>query len=256
MSISDLQNLIDLSREKIARELNVNASIFGSRTSFNRAPSTFGSASELARRIDHTLLKPDATSGDIEKLCDEALEFRFAGVCVNPIYVERISKRLSGTDVKAITVVGFPLGATTTAAKVFETEEAVGRGAQEIDMVMNIGAFKSKHYLPAYDDISAVVEAARGNRVKVILETALLTTEDKVEAAFILQAAGAAFAKTSTGFGPGVAAVEDVQLLRRVLSDRVQIKASGGIRTREQALALLQAGASRIGTRSGVTMVR
>lgn len=210
----------------------------------------------LAKYIDHTLLKPESTEKDILQLCLEAKTYRFKAVCVNPYYVPTAAKALEGTDVQVATVVGFPLGSTSTFAKVCETKEAILNGATEIDMVLNIGALKSKKELDVYHDINSVVKAASGKAlVKVILETGLLTDEEKRLACRIAKEAGADFVKTSTGFGPGGATVEDVRLLRETVGETMGVKASGGIRDAKTALAMIEAGANRIGTSAGVNIV-
>ncbi len=206
----------------------------------------------LASQIDHTILKADATRSDIERLCAEARQFQFATVCVNSCWIPLAAELLQGSEVKPITVVGFPLGASLSSAKVFETREAIRLGAQEIDMVLNIGALKSGDESLVFNDIQAVVEAAKPHGVKVILETALLTDAEKVKACQLAQRAGAAFVKTSTGFSKSGATVEDVRLMRRTVGNQMGVKASGGIRTKEDALAMLQAGASRLGTSASV----
>lgn len=209
---------------------------------------------ELASYIDHTLLKPDATISDILRLCDEAIERRFAAVCVNPVYVSLAAHLLSGTGVKVATVVGFPLGATPSAVKAFETRTAVESKADEIDMVMNIGAAKSGEWEAVTDDIRQVVAAADGKTVKVIIETGLLSDEEKRKACQAVVAASAHYVKTSTGFGPGGALVADIELFKAEVGDRTRIKASGGIRTREEAEALIAAGATRLGTSAGIKL--
>ncbi|WP_216093665.1 deoxyribose-phosphate aldolase [Sporolituus thermophilus] len=210
----------------------------------------------LASYIDHTLLKPEATVDDILRLCAEAAEHNFAAVCVNPCYVSLAAHRLAGSGVKVATVVGFPLGATLTAVKAVETQAAVEHKADEIDMVMNIGAAKAGQWTAVADDIRTVVRAAEGRVVKVIIEAALLTDEEKERACLAILEAGAQFVKTSTGFGPGGATEADVRLLARVAGGKLGIKAAGGIRTREQALPLIAAGATRIGTSAGVNLVK
>lgn len=210
---------------------------------------------QLAPYIDHTLLKPDAVIEDIISLCREAAEYQFAAVCVNPVYVGLAAHLLAGTGVKVATVVGFPLGATPSAVKAFETKTAIEDKADEIDMVMNIGAAKSGQWQAVTEDIRQVVAAAEGNPVKVILETGLLTEEEKRLACQAVMEAGAHYVKTSTGFGPGGATVADIELFRAVVGDKAGIKASGGIRTREQALAMIAAGATRLGTSAGVKLV-
>ncbi len=213
---------------------------------------------ELARYIDHTLLKPEATPEQIKQVCREALQYHFASVCVNPSYVELVARELSGSDVKTCSVVGFPLGATLPEVKAFETRKAIELGAQEIDMVINIGALKSGDEELVGKDIEAVVEVAheRDALVKVIIEAALLTDEEKVRACLIAKRAGADYVKTSTGFGPGGATVEDVKLMRATVGPSMGVKAAGGIRTLEKALAMIEAGATRIGASAGVKIVQ
>lgn len=211
----------------------------------------------LNKYIDHTLLKPDATKDEITKLCNEAKEFDFYSVCVNSRWVELAKSLLEGTDVKIAAVVGFPLGAMATKAKAYETEIACESGASEIDMVMDIGALKSKDFDAVRDDIKAVCDAAAkyGSIVKVILETGLLSKDEIVTACKLSEEAGAAFVKTSTGFGHGGAEIENVKLMRESVSDAVDVKASGGIRDKETALKMIEAGAGRIGTSSGIKIV-
>ena len=208
----------------------------------------------LARMIDHTLLKPDAVRVEIEQLCAEALHYGFAGVCVNPSYVQTAAKLLRGSSVKVCAVIGFPLGATSTAAKVFETIQALQDGAQEVDMVINVGMLKSGDCSFVRNDIAAVVEAARirNAATKVILETCLLTDEEIIIVCSLAKDAGADFVKTSTGFSKGGATVHDIALMRKTVGAAIGVKASGGIRTREQALAMIAAGATRIGTSSSI----
>ncbi|SDE94644.1 deoxyribose-phosphate aldolase [Sporomusa acidovorans] len=209
----------------------------------------------LAGYIDHTLLKPEARVEDIIKLCEEAEQFKFAAVCVQPIYVDLAAHCLAGTGVKTATVIGFPFGVTFTGSKVAEAKEAVFRKAGELDMVMNIGAAKAGRWEVVTDDIKQVVEIADGVLVKVIIETCLLTEEEKRRACHAVIEAGTQFVKTSTGFGTGGATVADIQLIKRVVGDKIGIKASGGIRTLEQAKELIAAGATRLGTSSGVAIV-
>lgn len=213
---------------------------------------------DIAKFIDHTLLKPEATPAEIDKLCQEAKEFHFAAVCVNPPYVKRCADHLRGTDVAVAAVVGFPLGAHTTETKVFETQDAIADGASEIDMVLNIGALKAKEDAVVREDIRAVCQAAHhGNAiVKVIIEAALLTDDEKVRACQLSREAGADFVKTSTGFGPGGATVHDVALMARAVGGELGVKAAGGIRNYEQAQAMIQAGATRIGASAGVKIVQ
>ncbi len=211
----------------------------------------------LAKYIDHTLLKPDATEAQIRRVCEEALTYHFASVCVNPTWVPLVRDMLTGSDVSVCTVVGFPLGATLSEVKALETEQCIRLGAQEVDMVINIGRLKSGQDEYVRQDIESVVAVAHehGVLIKVIIETALLTEEEKVRACTLVQAAGADFVKTSTGFGPGGATVEDVALMRRVVGDSMGVKAAGGIRTAEAALAMIRAGANRIGASAGVKIV-
>lgn len=211
----------------------------------------------LAHYIDHTLLKPDATPAQIERLCAEAVEHDFASVCVNPLYVTLAGRLLRGSEVVVCTVIGFPLGATTTKAKVFEAHQAAGHGALELDMVLPIGLLKAGDYVTIAEDIARVAEACHGQRAicKVIIETALLTDEEKVAACLVACHAGADFVKTSTGFAGGGATVADVALMRRVVGSALGVKAAGGVRTRQEAEALIAAGATRLGTSAGVAIV-
>lgn len=211
--------------------------------------------SHLARLIDHTLLKPEATRNDIERICKEAVQHQFATVCVNSAHIAQAASLLKGSTTLPIAVIGFPLGACTTSAKVFETREAVRLGAREIDMVVSVGALKEEDYSYVLNDIYEVVEAARPYPVKVILETSLLNTRQKVAACVLSKEAGAAFVKTSTGFGGGGATVEDIALMRAVVGPKLGVKASGGVRTREDAEKMILAGATRIGTSSGAVIV-
>ncbi|MEN3037695.1 MAG: deoxyribose-phosphate aldolase [Candidatus Kryptonium sp.] len=207
--------------------------------------------------IDHTLLKPEATPKDIEKLCFEAIQYQFASVCVNPCYVKLASEILKGKKVKVCTVIGFPLGANRIETKVFETEKAIEDGANEVDMVMNIGMLKGGYYDYVEHDIRAVVNVAHKHDVlvKVILETALLTDEEKVKACLLAKKANADFVKTSTGFSKGGATAGDVALMRRVVGSAMGVKASGGIRTYEEALQMIRSGADRIGASASVKIV-
>lgn len=211
----------------------------------------------LASCVDHTLLKPAATGAEVEQLCREAREHGFASVCVNPCQVRRAAGLLKGSGVKTCTVVGFPLGATTTGSKVFETVEAIQNGAEEIDMVINIGAVKDGDDDFVAADIRAVVEAAQGHAlVKVILETCLLDDAEKARACRCCVEAGADFVKTSTGFSTGGATTRDVALLKKAVDGKLRVKASGGVRTREDAEAMIAAGADRIGTSNGTAFLR
>ena len=212
---------------------------------------------KIAGMIDHTLLKPDATVEQIRKLCEEAKMYKFASVCINPTHVALASKLLEGTEVKVCTVIGFPLGASTPTAKAIETRDAIANGAHEIDMVINIGALKSGDDELVRRDIQAVVDAAKGKAiVKVILETALLTDEEKVKACLLAKMAGADFVKTSTGFGPSGATVEDVALMRKTVGPEMGVKAAGGIRSFETAKAMVEAGATRIGASASIAIAK
>ncbi len=209
----------------------------------------------ISKKIDHTLLKASATQADIIRICAEAKQYGFASVCVNSCYAKLVTRQLRGTDVKTCCVVGFPLGAMSTAAKAYEAKCAVEDGASEIDMVINVGALKEGNDLYVEEDISAVVEAAKPAIVKVIIETCLLTDEEKVRACSLSESAGAAFVKTSTGFSTGGANVHDVALMKKTVDGRLQVKASGGIHTPEQAQELIAAGADRIGASNGVALL-
>lgn len=212
---------------------------------------------EIAKYIDHTLLKPEATKEQITKICEEAKEYNFASVCVNPTWVSYASELLKGSEVKVCTVIGFPLGATTTETKVFETKNAIENGATEVDMVINIGALKSGQKEIVKEDIRKVVEAASGKAlVKVIIETSLLTDDEKVLACQLSVNAGADFVKTSTGFSTGGATVADIQLMRKTVGPDLGVKASGGVRSAEDAQNMINAGATRIGASSGVQIVQ
>jgi deoxyribose-phosphate aldolase len=210
----------------------------------------------VVRMIDHTLLKADATKEAIVKLVEEAKEYLFASVCVNPTWVRTAAEMLTDTpEVKVCTVIGFPLGAATPETKAFETKNAIENGANEIDMVINVGALKDKQDDLVERDIRAVVEAAKGQAlVKVIIETCLLTKEEKIKACEISVKAGADYVKTSTGFSTGGATVEDIRLMRQTVGPEIGVKASGGVRSREDALAMIEAGATRIGASSGVSI--
>ena len=206
--------------------------------------------------IDHTNLKQDATSADIEKLVEEAKTYDFMSVCINPYYVPFAAKLLQDSDVKVCTVIGFPLGATSTASKAFEAAEAIRQGADEVDMVINVGALKAHDDEAVYQDIKAVVDVSGKALVKVIIETCLLTDAEKVRACELALKAGADFVKTSTGFSTGGATVHDVALMKQTVQDRCLVKASGGIHTKKEMLALIEAGASRIGASAGVNIMK
>lgn len=212
-------------------------------------------ATELAKYIDHTLLKPDATSSDILKICDEAKQYHFASVCVNPCFTKLVANQLAGTDVKTCCVISFPFGAEPTSVKAQAALQAHLDGADEIDMVVNIGKIKEHDYAYTEEDIKAVVDAAKSSKVKVILETCYLTDEEIVQACLAAKKAGAAFVKTSTGYGTGGATIEDVKLMRKTVGPDMGVKASGGVRTYEQAVSMLEAGANRIGASSGIKIV-
>ena len=227
----------------------------------SRLTSTLGNVHvgpEIAKYIDHTLLKPDATQDQIAQLCYEARKYGFAAVCVNPVNVKLCSQLLRGTSVHVCTVVGFPLGATPPEVKAYEAQQAIDDGATEVDMVINIGALKSKDYALVERDIATVARTchAGGAILKVIIETALLSDEEKVIACQLAKAAGADYVKTSTGFGPGGATVHDVALMRRVVGPEMGVKAAGGIRSYREAEAMIAAGATRIGASAGVKIVQ
>lgn len=210
----------------------------------------------IAKMIDHTALKPDTTKEEILKLTAEAKKYGFASVCVNPRWTKLASQELKDSGVNVCVVIGFPLGATTTKVKAFEAKGAIKGGATEVDMVINIGDLKDENYIYVEQDIKAVVAVAKGKAlVKVIIETCLLTDEEKVKACEIAKKAGADFVKTSTGFSTGGATVEDVKLMRKTVGEEMGVKASGGIHTREQAIKMIEAGATRIGTSSGVSII-
>lgn len=226
----------------------------------SRVTSTVGAIPadlRIAHTIDHTLLKPDATPDQIAQLCYEARKYEFASVCVNPTHVRLAAELLQGSQVKICTVIGFPLGATPPEVKAFETQNALDDGATEIDMVINIGAVKARDYELAARDVQAVVKTAHaaGVLVKVIIETSLLDQEEKIAACLLAKEAGADFVKTSTGFSGGGATIEDVRLMRRVVGEKMGVKASGGIHTFEEAESMVAAGATRIGASAGVRIV-
>ncbi|QSQ13580.1 deoxyribose-phosphate aldolase [Myxococcus landrumensis] len=218
-------------------------------------PASIRTAADLAPFIDHTLLKPEARAEDVVKLAEEARQHGFATVCVNSSHVATAAKVLAGSSTVPIAVVGFPLGAALSSAKAFEAREAIAAGAREIDMVVNIGALKSHDYALVQRDIAAVVEACGPVPVKVILETSQLNDEEKVIACVLSKAAGAAFVKTSTGFNGGGATAEDVALMRRVVGEDVGVKASGGIRSAEDAMKMVRAGANRLGASASVAII-
>ncbi len=217
-----------------------------------------GGAGEIASLIDHTLLKPEATAGEIDTLCREAAEFHFATVCVNPTWVAFCARLLKGTGVGVCSVIGFPLGATTPDVKQYETRRVIFDGATEVDMVINVGALKSGDLRLVEQDIEGVTTPCRQHGVvsKVIIEAALLSDEEKVTASTLTKAAGAEFVKTSTGFGPGGATIADVMLMRRVVGDTIGVKAAGGVRDLDQMRAMVAAGATRVGASAGVRIVK
>ena len=250
--------------DKIASEVMNRLSSKGAGTATMERPATAAPASgsdeftakRVASSIDHTLLKPEARTEQFDQLCEEALHYGFKSVCVNSSQVEYVARKLQGTDVDICAVVGFPLGAMTARAKAFETREAIAAGADEIDMVLNISALKSGDYAAVEEDIRAVRRATRATTVlKVIIETSYLSDEEKIIACELSEKAGADFVKTSTGFSGKGATIEDVSLMRRTVSDHVQVKASGGIRDFETAVAMMKAGASRLGIGSSVAVM-
>ncbi|HHV80951.1 MAG: deoxyribose-phosphate aldolase [Dictyoglomi bacterium] len=210
---------------------------------------------ELLKYIDQTLLKPQATIEELYSFLREAKDYKFYAVCINPWFTGLAVEEMRGTGIKTGIAIGFPLGATTTRTKLYEAEEALDNGADELDMVINIGALKSSDFEYVESEIKKMVNLASGKVVKVILETCYLTDEEKISACKIAMSAGASFVKTSTGFGPGGATVEDVRLMRQIVGDKLGVKASGGIRTLESALKMIEAGANRIGTSSGKAII-
>lgn len=211
---------------------------------------------DYAKIIDHTLLKTDAQKKDLDKLLLEAKKYNFMSVCVSPIWVKYAAEQLKDTNVKVCTVIGFPQGATPTEVKVFETKNAIENGATEVDMVIPVGVLKDKDYIAVENDIRAVVEAAKSKALtKVIIETCLLTDEEKIMACKLSKSAGADFVKTSTGFSTAGATVKDIRLMRETVGEQMGVKASGGVRSREDANAMIKAGATRIGTSNGVKIV-
>lgn len=211
----------------------------------------------LAKYIDHTILKPEASEESVKKLCTEAKEFGFASVCVNPYHTALVAEQLKGTDIKTCVVIGFPLGANTKEVKAFETKQAIELGAQEVDMVINVGALKDKKYDVVKEDIKSVVEAAKGKAlVKVIIETCLLTDEEKVKVCQIAKEAGTDFVKTSTGFSTSGANAHDVALMRETVGEDVGVKASGGIRDYKTASEMMKAGANRLGLSAGIAIIK
>ncbi len=245
----ELDKLIDKIAEEIYRKIATENNGATTVAAFNN--------NDIASLIDHTLLKPEATEQDIRKVCAEAIEYKFKSVCINTHYVTLVSRLLAGSGVLTCCVVGFPLGASSTRAKIDETYDALKNGAHEIDMVINIGALKSGDWNTVKKDIEGVTSACRGRAiVKVILETSLLNDEEKIKACTIAKMAGADFVKTSTGFNTGGATVADIKLMREVVGPKMGVKASGGIRDTETARAMIAAGANRIGTSSGINIVK
>ena len=207
------------------------------------------------KMIDHTVLKADTPLETVKRICDEAMEYGFASVCINPCHVAYCADYLKDSDVNVCTVIGFPLGANTSAVKAFETKDAIANGADEIDMVMNIGALKDKNYNLVRDDVKAVVEAANGTLVKVILETCLLTEDEIKKACELCVEAKADYVKTSTGFSTRGATIEDVQIMKAAVQGKAKVKAAGGVRTYEDMVKIVEAGADRIGTSAGCSLV-
>ena len=208
------------------------------------------------KMIDHTVLKADTPLDTIKRICDEAMEYGFASVCINPCHVAYCADYLKDSDVNVCTVIGFPLGANTSAVKAFETKDAIANGADEIDMVMNIGALKDKNYDLVRDDVKAVVEAANGTLVKVILETCLLTEDEIKKACELCVEAKADYVKTSTGFSTRGATIEDVRIMKEAVHGKAKVKAAGGVRTPEDMVKIVAAGADRIGTSAGCSLVK
>ncbi len=208
------------------------------------------------KMIDHTVLKADTPLETVKRICDEAIEYGFASVCINPCHVAYCADYLKDSDVNVCTVIGFPLGANTSAVKAFETKDAIANGADEIDMVMNIGALKDKNYDLVRDDVKAVVEAANGTLVKVILETCLLTEDEIKKACELCVEAKADYVKTSTGFSTRGATIEDVQIMKAAVQGKAKVKAAGGVRTPEDMVKIVAAGADRIGTSAGCSLVK
>jgi len=237
--------------KKVTQEIIAN---YGGGVTYS-ASADFAPAS-LAAYIDHTLLKPESSIEEVRKICDEAKKHKFASVCVNPSYIRFVASQLEGSGVTPCCVIGFPFGTHTPEAKKFEAQEAIQNGAKELDMVINIGAVKSNDWQLVKRDIQAVVEAAKGKAgVKVIIETALLTDEEKVKACAVSKIAGADFVKTCTGFAGGGATVEDIELMRKTVGPEMGVKASGGVRTYETAVKMIKAGANRLGATAGIAII-
>jgi deoxyribose-phosphate aldolase len=252
VSIMDQKELIERITQEVVARLQISQNRIGGASPSSEAPLPF----ELARYIDHTLLKPEATEEQVDKLCEEAAKHHFYSVCVNSTWVEHCARRLGGTGVKICAVVGFPLGAMDSRAKAFEARTAIANGASEIDMVMNVGAMKAKDFALVREDMLAVRRACRpGIVLKVILETCMLTDEEKVLACQIAKEVEADFVKTSTGFSRAGATVGDIALMRKTVGPKMGVKAAGGVHSYEDAVAMIRAGATRLGTSSGVLLV-
>lgn len=254
----DIEKLIEKITEEVYKKvvLEINEAN-ADKESKNGCNCGASGSKSLASMIDHTILKPEATAEQVKKLCKEAAEYKFASVCINSSYVPLAAQLLFGTGVKVCTVIGFPLGAATTKTKVAETKEAIENGATEVDMVINVGAVKSGDFDFVKNDIESVVLAAKGKAiVKVIIETCLLTDDEKVKVCTIAKIAGADFVKTSTGFSTGGATVEDVKLMRQVVGPDMGVKASGGVKDYNSAVAMVNAGANRLGTSSGIAIAK
>lgn len=251
----EINKLIETITQEVLKELGEGgaAKLFGQSAGTKEILPNGVDIDNLAKTCDHTVLKPETTKKTLEKFCREAIEWGFASVCVNPTNVKFVANLLKGTDVKVCTVIGFPLGANTSFVKAAETRDAIANGAQEVDMVINIGALKDGDYDLVSKDIKAVVEAADGKAlVKVIIETCLLTDQEKIKACLLAKSAGADYVKTSTGMSTGGATVEDIVLMRKTVGPTMGVKASTGVNDREIALNLIRAGATRLGTSKGI----
>lgn len=250
----ELDKLIEQVTQEVLRDMNNNSNGIQKNSSSDIQVGNYDSS--YAKYIDHTVLKADTTKDTIEKFCKEAKDYSFASVCVNPTHIRYAKQLLQGSNVKVATVIGFPLGANTSIVKAIETRDAIANGADEVDMVINIGAVKDGNFDLVYEDIKSVVDAANCQaKVKVIIETSLLTDEEKVKTCLLAEKAGADFVKTSTGFSTGGATVEDVELMRKTVGPKVEVKASTGIKGREDADKMIKAGATRFGTSSGIDIV-
>ncbi len=253
----DIRELVEQVAQRVLRALGKAAEGYEVPPPFPPPDPAQLTPETVAAMIDHTLLKPDATAQQIAALCEEGAKYRFAAVCVHPTWVDQCVRALSGSPVKVASVIGFPLGMTLSEVKADEAERVLSLGATELDMVLNIGALKSGNFCLVWNDILAVAEVAhkRDAQLKVILETGYLTEEEKIAACIIARVAGADFVKTSTGFGPGGATEADIRLMRHAVGSAMGVKAAGGIRTWEQAVRMILAGANRLGTSSGVRIV-